>query len=163
MTKNRKKITAVKKFNFLFDQKLQFTYSLASIKNVQVTEEAFSSQKRPSNTLKHELLNFFLLLWFIFGLLDPDPDSESGSGSTDPIESGSNPDPDTDPQPCLPQPLVLDRRGERCVLRRRLNGGLRRRVQPPAATKPNHKLGAEQYFLKEVNVSKLCSSKNILS
>ena len=76
----------------MFDQKLQFTYSLASIKNVQVTEEAFSSQKRPSNTLKHELLNFFLLLWFIFGLLDPDPDSESGSGSTDPIESGFNPD-----------------------------------------------------------------------
>jgi hypothetical protein len=29
----------------------------------------------------------FLLLWFIFALLDPDPDSESRS--TDPIESGS--------------------------------------------------------------------------
>jgi hypothetical protein len=40
-----------------------------------------------SNTSKHELLIFFLLLWVIFALLDPDPDSESGS--TDPIESGS--------------------------------------------------------------------------
>jgi hypothetical protein len=34
-----------------------------------------------------KFLNFFLLLWVIFALLDPDPDSESGS--TDPIESGS--------------------------------------------------------------------------
>jgi hypothetical protein len=50
-------------------------------------EEAFSSQKRPSNTSKHELFKKFLLLWVIFALLDPDPDSE-GSGSTDPIESG---------------------------------------------------------------------------
>jgi hypothetical protein len=39
-------------------------------------------------------LNFFLLLWVIFALLDPDPDSASGYGSTDLIESGSNPDPD---------------------------------------------------------------------
>jgi hypothetical protein len=48
---------------------------LASIKNVQVTEEAFNSQKRPSNTSKHELLNFFFTLLFgvIFALLDPDP------------------------------------------------------------------------------------------
>jgi hypothetical protein len=44
-----KKITAKIKFIFL-DQKLQFTYSQASTKNVQVTEEAFSSQKRTSNT-----------------------------------------------------------------------------------------------------------------
>jgi hypothetical protein len=79
------------------DPKLQFTYPQASIKNVQVTKEAFSSQKRPSNTSKHELYNFFLLLWVIFALLDPDPDSECGS--TDPIESGFNPDPDTDPDP----------------------------------------------------------------
>ncbi len=28
-------------------------------KNVQVTEEAFSSQKRPSNTSKHEIFQFF--------------------------------------------------------------------------------------------------------
>ncbi len=36
-----------------------------------------------------KFLNFFLLLWVIFDLLDPDPDSEYGSGSTDLIESGS--------------------------------------------------------------------------
>jgi hypothetical protein len=34
-------------------------------------------------------MNFFLLLWVIFALLDPVPDSEYGSGSTDPIEYGS--------------------------------------------------------------------------
>ncbi len=73
MTKNWKKITAEKKLNFFLNQKLQFTYPKASIKNVQVTEEAFSSQKKPSNTSKHELINFFLLLWVIFALLDPDP------------------------------------------------------------------------------------------
>jgi hypothetical protein len=65
--------------------KITIYLSLASVKNVQVTEEAFSSQKRPSNTSKHELLKNFLLLWVIFSLLDPDLDS----GSTDPIESGS--------------------------------------------------------------------------
>jgi hypothetical protein len=98
MTKNLKKITAEKKIKFFLNQKPQLTYPLASIKYVQVTEEACSSQKRPSNTSKHE---FFLLLWVIFALLDPDPDSEygSGSGSTGPIEYGSNPDPD--PKPCL--------------------------------------------------------------
>ncbi len=35
------------------------------MKNVQVTEEAYSSQKRPSNTSKHELT-----------LLNPDPDPQ---------------------------------------------------------------------------------------
>ncbi len=60
--------------NFFFDQKLQFTYPQASIKNVQVSEEAFSSQKRPSNTSKHELLKNVLLLWVIFAFLVPDPD-----------------------------------------------------------------------------------------
>jgi hypothetical protein len=52
MTKNLIKKTAEKeKKNF--DQKLQFTYPLASIKYVKFTE-AFSSKKRPSNTSKHE-------------------------------------------------------------------------------------------------------------
>ncbi len=37
----------------------------------QVTEEAFSSQKRSSNTSKHELLKFLILFWVIFALLDP--------------------------------------------------------------------------------------------
>jgi hypothetical protein len=59
----------------------------------------FKLQKKPSALKRGHptLLNFFLLLWVIFVLLDPDPDA--GSGSTDPIESGSNPDPD--PQLCL--------------------------------------------------------------
>jgi hypothetical protein len=39
-----------------------------------------------------KFLNFFLLFWVVFDLLDPysDPDSEN----TDLIESGFNPDPD---------------------------------------------------------------------
>ncbi len=49
-----------------------------------------SALKRGHPTLQNMNLKF-LLLWVIFGLLDPDPDSESGSA--DPIESGSNPDP----------------------------------------------------------------------
>jgi hypothetical protein len=47
-----------------------------------------------------KFLNFFLLLWVIFALLDPDPDSEYGFGSTDLIESGSITDPN-------PKPLSL--------------------------------------------------------
>jgi hypothetical protein len=44
-----------------------------------------------------KFLNFFLLLWVIFALLDRDTGFTYGSGSTDLIESGSNRDPD--PQP----------------------------------------------------------------
>ncbi len=51
-----KKNYSWKKVKFFFDQKLQFTYPKASIKNVQVTEEAYSSQMRPSNTSKREFL-----------------------------------------------------------------------------------------------------------
>jgi hypothetical protein len=47
---------------------------MASIKYVQVTEEAFSSQKRPSNTSKHELLQKNSTFVGHFALLDPDPD-----------------------------------------------------------------------------------------
>jgi hypothetical protein len=36
-----------------------------------------------------KFLNFFLLLWVVFALLDPDPDFEYVSGSTDLNESGS--------------------------------------------------------------------------
>ncbi len=50
-----------------------------------------------------KFLNFFLLLWVIFALLDPN----SGSGSTDPIESGSNSDPDPQPNHCLYSALIL--------------------------------------------------------
>ncbi len=54
MTKNVKKFTAEKKQKNLA-QKLQFTYPYASIKDVQVTKEAFSSQKRTSRTSKYEI------------------------------------------------------------------------------------------------------------
>ncbi len=80
-----------------FASKTTIYLSLGSIKDVQVTKEAFSSQKRTSSTWKHEIYIFFLLLWVIFALLDPDPDtgdSEYGSGSTNLTESGSNTDPD---------------------------------------------------------------------
>jgi hypothetical protein len=43
------------KCNFYFlDQKLQFTFPYASIKDAQATGEAFSPQKRTSSTSKHE-------------------------------------------------------------------------------------------------------------
>jgi hypothetical protein len=44
-----------KKLKYFLNQKLQFTYPLALIKDVQVTEEAVSSQKRTSNSSKHEI------------------------------------------------------------------------------------------------------------
>jgi hypothetical protein len=96
------KITTEKKIKFFFGQKLQFTYPQASIKNVQVTEEAFSFQKRPSDTLKKNMkfLNFFYFL----GLFCP-----PGSGSTDPIESGFDPD----PQPWTNFHLALDEKNHR--------------------------------------------------
>ncbi len=53
MTKNLKKITAEKKINFFFKSKTAIYLSLGLHKYVQVTEEAYSSQKRPSNTSKH--------------------------------------------------------------------------------------------------------------
>ncbi len=59
----------------------------------QATGEALSPQKRTSRLQNMKFLNFFLLLWFIFVLLDPDLDSETGSGCSDLIESGPNPDP----------------------------------------------------------------------
>jgi hypothetical protein len=66
---------------YFFDQKLQFTYSQASLQDVQAAE-AFSTSKHA----------FFFFFFFVghFYLLDPDPDSYSGYGSTDLIESGSN-------------------------------------------------------------------------
>ncbi len=74
MTKNKTKFIAATKINFLGDQKLQFTYLYASIKKVQVTEEAFSSQKRTSSTSKHEISYiYFFFCWSFFAFLDPDP------------------------------------------------------------------------------------------
>jgi hypothetical protein len=87
MTKNCKKNLQLK---IIFGYNLRFTYPWASIKNVQVTEEAFRSQKRTSSASKHIISKFF----YFCGSCGP-----PGSGSIDPIESGSNSDPD--PQPCL--------------------------------------------------------------
>jgi hypothetical protein len=42
----------------------------------KVTEEAFRSQKGPSNTSKHELLQLFSTSVGHFALLDPDPDPQ---------------------------------------------------------------------------------------
>jgi hypothetical protein len=49
MTKTEEKIQVGKKLS-VFDQKLQFTYPKASIKDAQATGEAFSPQKRTSST-----------------------------------------------------------------------------------------------------------------
>jgi hypothetical protein len=67
MTKNIK--------NLLLE--LQFTCPQASRKDFQATEEALSTYKRTStSTSKHmKFLNFYLLLWVTFALLDPDPDT----------------------------------------------------------------------------------------
>jgi hypothetical protein len=73
MTKNWKKFTTEKKFNFFWDEKVQYTYSYASIKNVQVTEEAFISQKRTSTTSKHVEMFSFFSTFCIFARLNPDP------------------------------------------------------------------------------------------
>jgi hypothetical protein len=53
-----------------------------------------------------KFLNFFLLLWVIFALLDPDTDSESGAGygSIDLNKSRSNPDAEPDPKHCQKVP-----------------------------------------------------------
>jgi hypothetical protein len=82
-----KKFKAEKKFTFFYQTTIYL--SLGIHKERQITEEAFSPQKRTSSTSKHEISKIFLLLWVIFSLLDPDPDSEVGYGSTDLIGSGS--------------------------------------------------------------------------
>ncbi len=62
------------KFNFYFlDQRLPFTYSYASMKHAQATEEAFSPQKRKSSTSKHK--NSVLFSIFVGHFCPP------GSGS----------------------------------------------------------------------------------
>jgi hypothetical protein len=74
------------KFNFYFlDQKLQFTYPQASIKDSQATGEAFSLQKRTPVLKNRKILDFFLFLRVIFALLDPDPATHINA---DPCGSG---------------------------------------------------------------------------
>ncbi len=67
LSKNLKKYTALKFFIFLGSKT---TIYLSLGVHVQVTKEAFSSEKRTPQNLK--FLNFFLILWIIFALLDPD-------------------------------------------------------------------------------------------
>jgi hypothetical protein len=73
VTKNFGKNTAELCFKSFFDQKLQFTYPWASIKDVQTTGESFSSQKRTSSTTKDVIYNIFSIFLGHFALLDPDP------------------------------------------------------------------------------------------
>jgi hypothetical protein len=53
-----------------------------TIKDVQATVKAFSSQKRTSSTAKHEIYLFFYF-WGLFALLyvDPDPANQNQCGS----------------------------------------------------------------------------------
>jgi hypothetical protein len=55
MTKNLKKLKAEKICLYFLDQKLQFTYPHASIKDAQATGEAFRPQKRTSSNSKDEI------------------------------------------------------------------------------------------------------------
>ncbi len=72
MTKNWKKITAVKLLIIFFWSKNVIDVFLGL--HAQATGEAFRPQKRTSRTSKHEnSLNLFLNLWVIFALLDPEP------------------------------------------------------------------------------------------
>ncbi len=82
------KIYSWKKWNFFRSRTtVQITYP--SLKDVQVTEEAFSFQKRTSSTSKHEISKFFSTLWVIFALLDPDSETDP---DPDPL-TWLNPDP----------------------------------------------------------------------
>jgi hypothetical protein len=55
MTKNNKKFKAENIFIFVGSKTTIYLSLGASIKDVQVTKEAFSSQKRTSSTSKHEI------------------------------------------------------------------------------------------------------------
>jgi hypothetical protein len=103
------------KFNFCFlDQKLQFTYPLASIKDSQATGEAFSPQKRTSSNSKDENSVLFSIFW---GNFCP-PGSGSGSAicmriririqqlKLMRIHADPDPDMDPDPKPCVQQSLT---------------------------------------------------------
>jgi hypothetical protein len=69
-----KKIYSWKFYIYFLDQKLQFTYPLASIKDAKLQEKP-SALKREHPVLQNmKILDFFLFLWVIFALLDPDPD-----------------------------------------------------------------------------------------
>jgi hypothetical protein len=76
-----KKFTAEK--NYIFYQKLQFTYPYASIKDVQVTKKPSALKKEHPALQNIKFHNFFYT--FVGHLCPPG----SGSESTDLIECGS--------------------------------------------------------------------------
>ncbi len=81
MTKNWKKITAENLFLFFLSKTaIYLSLGLHKVLYVQVIEEAFSSQKRPSNISQHELLQIivyfcgsFLPSWIRIRIPNPDP------------------------------------------------------------------------------------------
>jgi hypothetical protein len=81
-----KKITAEKKKLNFFGSKTTIYLSLSLHKERPSYRNALRSQKRPSNTSKHELLKKNSTS---VGHFCPPGPGSSGSGSTDPIESGS--------------------------------------------------------------------------
>jgi hypothetical protein len=88
-----KKITAEIFFYifFLIKTAIYLSLGLHKVQYVQVIEEAFSSQKRPSNTSKHELLQIFVYFcgsflpsWIRIRNRIPNPDPQTRL-NTDPI------------------------------------------------------------------------------
>jgi hypothetical protein len=65
---NRKKC----KFFFIKNCNLLIPRTTVSIKDVQATKEAFSLKRERPALQNMRYLNFFLLLWVFFALLDPD-------------------------------------------------------------------------------------------
>jgi hypothetical protein len=82
------KFTTDKK-NYFFDQKLQFTYPQASLKDFHTTGKAVSPLKKISITSKHEIPQLFLSLLVLLTLLDPDPadQNQCGPGSATLLQS----------------------------------------------------------------------------
>ncbi len=86
---------------------IQYSYSYASIKDAQATEEAFRTQKRKSGNTNMNLFFFFFFLWVIFALLDPDPNPRIWRRIRIPIQQLKLmriADPDPQPCPALPSP-----------------------------------------------------------
>jgi hypothetical protein len=75
------KVLQVEKIHVFFSSKIAipYIYPLASKKDVQATEEAYSHQNRRSSTSKHEIAHFLVGL---FVLLNRKPHSQCGSGSS---------------------------------------------------------------------------------
>jgi hypothetical protein len=95
-------------------QILQFNYPYASIKDVQVAKEAFSSLKRTYSTSKHEISYFFYFcgpflpswIWIRIPNMDSDPDPMTRF-NPDPIRIGiRNPDSKTYQLPPLSSRLL---------------------------------------------------------